>query len=286
MIDYRINTFLTLYREMNYRKTAEILNMTQPGVTQHIHFLEKEYNTRLFIYDKKNLYKTPAADLLKRSVERMMAEEAALKKIFQNTDEVYLRVGATKTIGEFVILPMAEQFLSYPQNRMDLIVDNTAQLLTMLENGELDFALIEGTFDKGKYDFCLFQKEHFVGICGKSHPFAGRKVALEELFSETLFVREKGSGTRGILEQLLKDHSYSLDSFQRIMTVSNFAAIQHFVAKGQGITFAYAPVAETNRQLATFEIKDVEVMREFNYVYLNEHIAAEQIRYFAAHVAF
>ena len=34
MLDYRIDTFLTLYHEMNYRKTAEKLNMTQPGVTQ------------------------------------------------------------------------------------------------------------------------------------------------------------------------------------------------------------------------------------------------------------
>lgn len=30
MIDNRILTFLTLCKEMNYRKTAELLNMTQP----------------------------------------------------------------------------------------------------------------------------------------------------------------------------------------------------------------------------------------------------------------
>lgn len=40
MIDYRVKTFLALCDFMNYRKTAQILNMTQPAVTQHIHFLE------------------------------------------------------------------------------------------------------------------------------------------------------------------------------------------------------------------------------------------------------
>ena len=40
MLDYRTETFLTLYEEMNYRRTAERLQMTQPGVTQHIHYLE------------------------------------------------------------------------------------------------------------------------------------------------------------------------------------------------------------------------------------------------------
>ena len=40
MLDYRVLTFLTLYDEMNYRRTAEKLNMTQPGVTLHFHYLE------------------------------------------------------------------------------------------------------------------------------------------------------------------------------------------------------------------------------------------------------
>lgn len=44
MLDYRIKTFITLYNEMNYRKTAEKLNMTQPGVTQHIHYIENSLN--------------------------------------------------------------------------------------------------------------------------------------------------------------------------------------------------------------------------------------------------
>ena len=48
MIDTRIETFLTLCRVMNYRKTAELLNMTQPAVTQHIHFLEEQYGCKLF----------------------------------------------------------------------------------------------------------------------------------------------------------------------------------------------------------------------------------------------
>ena len=66
MLDYRINTFLTLYEEMNYRRTAEKLNMTQPGVTQHIHYLEKHYGVKLFEYDGRILSRTKNAEYLKR----------------------------------------------------------------------------------------------------------------------------------------------------------------------------------------------------------------------------
>ena len=280
MVDYSVNTFLTLYREMNYRRTAELLNMTQPGVTQHIHFLEKAYNTKFFQYDGKTLSKTHSADLLKRSVERMMAEESALKTAFQASDEYCLRVGATKTIGEFVILPMAAAFAEKPENRLDLVIDNTEVLLTMLDDRLLEFALIEGTFDKNRFDHHLFKQEHFMGICPKGHPFSGKCVPLEAIFEETLIVREHGSGTRGILEQLLKDRSFSLDSFKKVMTINSFAAIRYFVASGLGITFAYQPVADADSGLACFELEDVTVVREFNYVYLNRHIALEQIKRF------
>ena len=32
MLDYRIDTFITLYEEMNYRRTAERLSMTHPAL--------------------------------------------------------------------------------------------------------------------------------------------------------------------------------------------------------------------------------------------------------------
>ena len=61
MLDYRVSTFLTLYDEMNYRRTAERLNMTQPGVTQHIHYLENYYGVKLFEYNGRTLSRTKNA---------------------------------------------------------------------------------------------------------------------------------------------------------------------------------------------------------------------------------
>ena len=65
----RIETFLTLCRLMNYRRTAEELNMTQPAVTQHIHYLEERYGCRLFLYDRRTLKMTPEAEALKKYAE-------------------------------------------------------------------------------------------------------------------------------------------------------------------------------------------------------------------------
>ena len=50
MLDFRIETFLCVCKHMSYTKAAEELRMTQPGVSQHIKYLENHYGDKLFTY--------------------------------------------------------------------------------------------------------------------------------------------------------------------------------------------------------------------------------------------
>lgn len=277
MLDYRVHTFLTLYVEMNYRKTAEKLNMTQPGVTQHIHYLENYYGVKLFEYDGRALRRTQNADRLKRYFEGALAEEADIRESFANNDMIHIRVGATKTIGEFVIGEQIRNYLCVPEHNLDLIVDNTENLLRMLENSEIDFAVIEGVFDKSRYGYHLYKKESFVGICAKDHAFAGRSVTLEDAMEQELVVREYLSGTRGLLQNAVSERGFSLDSFKKCTSVSNFSVICDIVANNGAITFAYEPISRCREDLATFSLADIYIKGEFNFVYCNEAVARKKI---------
>lgn len=277
LLDYRTATFLALYDEMNYRRTAEKLNMTQPGVTQHIHYLEKYYGVKLFEYDGRTLTRTKNAQRLKRYFDSIKAEEADLRDGFVTTPKVRFRVGATKTIGEFVIVPQIRKFLQNPNYELDLVVDNTEVLLGMLEKSQLDFAVIEGVFDKSKYGYHLFQKEAFVGICGKEHPFANKIVTVEQILKEDLVVREQFSGTRTLLHNAITDRGFSFEHFRRCSSVSNFSVICDLVANNNAITFAYHPISQCRKDLATFTVADMQISGEFNFVYCNETIAKQKI---------
>ncbi len=280
MLDYRIETFLTLYEEMNYRRTAERLRMTQPGVTQHIHYLEQYYGVKLFAYNGRQLLRTPEAEQLKQHIDSTRAAEHHLRAGFVQTDIVHLRVGATKTIGEFVLVSTVRRFLRQEHHRLDLLVDNTQTLLSMLERGELDFAIIEGVFDKEKYPHRLYKKESFVGICSRSHPFAGKTIPFEKILRENLIVREKGSGTRMLLEQAVVSRGYSLDSFRRHSSISNFSVICDLVALDNAITFAYEPISHCRDDLSTFMVEDMQITGEFNLVYINALVAEPKVSLF------
>lgn len=277
MLDYRVTTFLMLYDEMNYRRTAEKLNMTQPGVTQHIHYLEQYYGVKLFEYNGRVLSRTEKADQLKRYFDSVKVEEMDIRKNFHMNNEIHMTIGATKTIGEFVIVPNIRGFLQKQNHNLDLYVDNTETLLHMLEQSQLDFAVVEGVFDKSKYGYHLYKREAFVGICAKDHPFANEKVTLEDTFQEKIVVREVFSGTRRLLENAITDRGYSLKNFKQCSTINNFSVICDVVANQHAITFAYEPISKCRDDITTFTVADFQISGEFNFVYCNERIAKEKI---------
>lgn len=280
MIDTRIETFLTLCRVMNYRKTAELLNMTQPAVTQHIHFLEEQYGCKLFIYDRRTLRMTAEAELLKKYAENVLYQEKKLKTELSRNDITHLSIGATRTIGEYVIAEHISAFLAEPDNRISVTVENTENLLLSLSGGDIDFALIEGFFDRSKYRSKLYRKEPFVGLCGTDHPFADRTVSLDEIWGQNLILREEGSGTKNILGQLLAESNHSFSEFSRITSVNNFGLITKLLEKNSFITFAYRAVAESSNALAEFRVKGWDVSREFNYVYLDTPCSEYAVKLF------
>ena len=67
MLDFRMETFLKVCEYMNFTHAAENLHLTQPAVSQHIKYLEKKYDTPLFVRDKKRLFLTPAGEILRSS---------------------------------------------------------------------------------------------------------------------------------------------------------------------------------------------------------------------------
>ena len=73
MQDFRVKTFLTVCRTLNYTRAAEELALTQPAVSQHITYLEREYGAKLFTYHRKKLELTPAGRVLRDGLATMAA---------------------------------------------------------------------------------------------------------------------------------------------------------------------------------------------------------------------
>ena len=280
MLDNRLTTFLVLCDTMNYTRAAERLCITQPAVTHHIHFLEEYYGCRLFAYEGKHLCLTTQGERLRELARPLAYNRRKIREVLASPAPVSLRVGATKTIGEFVVAPLVSRFLrAHPEASFSLTVENTRYLLGEIEAGRLDFALIEGFFDREHYAARLYRREAFFGVCAPEHPLAGRSAALEELLEERIIVREAGSGTRAIFEEALRRRNHTLGSFSRAVTVSEFFTIKALVEENMGISFLYAPVVERELAagtLARFDLAGEPLSGAFHFVWLRDNLFAGQ----------
>ena len=164
-MEQKLETFLTLCQTLHYGRAAERLHLSQPAVSKQIQSLEAYYGVRLFRYDGRKLSKTPQGELLERYAISLRYNDAELLRALHAAPKTRLRIGATKSIGDYILLPEICRFLRDPAHELDLLVDNTAHLLSMLDAGELDFAVLEGIFDKRQYDSFLFRPEPYIGVC-------------------------------------------------------------------------------------------------------------------------
>ncbi|MGD1822139.1 MAG: LysR family transcriptional regulator [Pleomorphochaeta sp.] len=267
MLDYKVKTFLELCKCMNYRITAERLNMSQPSVTQHIHLLEDYYNHKLFYYDKKKLIKTESAIVLEKHFQILVNNQLNLERELNEKGKVIINIGATKTIGNYVI---NEKIISLVNNnnKVTFLIDNTKSLFDKLHDNQLDLLIIEGLFDKSKYDSRLFKKEAFVGICNKKHEFANKEIEINKIIEKGLVLREKGSGTRNILERELFKNNYTINSFKTVHCISSFELIKNIISETDYITFAYKSILKSDSNLAEFRISNLNIVKEFNFVAL------------------
>ena len=266
-MDSKLHTFLTLCQTMNYRLAAQRLHLSQPAVTKQIQALEQMLQTKLFYYDGRTLHKTEKCLLLERYAISTQYQFEELQLAIAEKERTSLRIGATKTIGDYVLIDAIKDYLQDPTHELSLVVDNTKHLLQILDENQLDFAIIEGTFSKTKYDSYLLRMEPFAGICAKNHPLCGKHVPVQDLLKETIVVREEGSGTRRIFEERLVASGYELNDFSRIVSISSFVSIKALVAAGIGISFLYDSVIAKDENIGTFTVDGLTEPHAFHVVY-------------------
>ena len=287
MLDFRMETFLTVCQCMNFTRASEKLNITQPAVSQHIHFLEKHYNTKLFRYEGKKLKLTGAGEILRNASLTMMHDEISMQNQMQKTDEEEeIHFGATRTVGDVLMGRILERYLRrYPDAKICMIVDNTQELLRKLDEGIIDFALVEGFFQKNEYDHQKYSDENYIAVCAPDYTFNSDKiitdVSVENLFHERLLVREEGSGTREVLERCLDAQNFSIHDFDKVMEVGSLQTIKELTKAGCGITFLYETAVREDLKkgiLKRIPLKGFDISHEFNFIWRRGSIYADRYK--------
>lgn len=283
MLDFRVETFLAVCQTMNFTRAAEQLHITQPAVSQHIRALEEQYGTKLFRSQGKQLQLTESGRIFFRTAAAMHHDDLRLREaIHQENTRRRLRFGATLTIGEYIMPdPLLRLLEREPDIQLYMLTANTQELLKLLDQGELDFAIVEGYFDKQAYDSLVYCTQRYIPVCASEYPFSHPVCRLEDLLEERLLVREPGSGTRNVLERALEARNLGVRNFRCVTELGSLNLIKSLVCAGAGISFFYQPVVQReleSGQLREIPLEDCSIYHDFTFLWRRGSLFAADYR--------
>ena len=280
MLEQKLYTFIKLAECESTTQTALELHMTQPAVSQQLKALETEYNIQLFNREGRRIILTNEGRQFYLMLKRMTTMEQQFAEMIKQPAVKTIRFGATLSISEGIMPELLPKMINHWKDiRFELTTQNTKELLRELEEGLIDFALIEGNFNQKKYAHSPIMKAKFSGFCQKGSPYKKFK-RLEECISAPLIIREKGSGTRTIFESECETYNINVEDFLSSYEVDSIPVILNLVKSGAGITFAYDCAMQEGIKKGEIEeivLENFSLERDFSFVALPDMLKTEKL---------
>ena len=274
MLDPKLETFITVAELKNFTKAAQALNLTQPAVSNHINQLEKEYNTKLFMRKKKDFTLTNEGKIALTYARRLKAlHDKMIQKIAdEQTSSSHIKIGITHTSENNNITEVLAQYANQMHNiTITIITDSINNLYDMLENYQLDIAIVDGKKQSGKLNYLMFDTDYLVCVLSSQHPLAkNSSISLNQLKKENMILRLPSSSTRSLFEATLISINESIDSFNVLLEVDNVSTIKQLVMNNFGVSILPQSVCTKDvkkGKIKTLPIENLSMTRQMNIAY-------------------
>lgn len=241
MISYSLNSLLVFYhvvRTRSFSRAAEVLFMTQPGVSNHMAQLEAQIGLNLLTREKGRFELTKEGKTIYKYAERMERVVRELQSTisgFQKDSRPILKIGTTTTYSRLLMPQILSAFQNANPNiqiRLDAgSSDDMEKTLYSLKN---DIVIVANSKMSRNLQAFPFAREELVLITSKKHPLAGKDVVdLAEIAQYPLIIRETGSATRAVVLEALKAMNVTPSV---LIEVKSTDFIKEWVAEGKGIS--------------------------------------------------
>ncbi|MGP4053094.1 LysR family transcriptional regulator [Streptomyces sp. 2A115] len=269
-----LELLLAVARLGSLGRAARELGITQPAASSRIRSMERQLGVALVDRSPRGSQLTDAGALVtdwaRRVVEAAEAFDAGAQALRDRRDS-RLRVAASMTIAEY-LLPgwLIALRAQRPDTAVSLIAGNSTVVAERLLGGEADLGFVEGLSVPGGLDSVVVARDRLIVVTAPGHPWARRRRALDavELADTPLILREKGSGTRQVLDAALGGLARPL------IELSSTTAVKASVASGAGAAvLSELALGEelSARRLVEIPLEGVRLSRDLRAVWPTGH---------------
>ncbi|MEZ5834090.1 MAG: LysR substrate-binding domain-containing protein [Dongiaceae bacterium] len=253
---------------------AQQLNVTPPAVSLQLKLLEELAGVALLERAEAGMRATGAgrelADTALR-IDALLSEAEDTIQALRGGHAGHIHVGVVSTAKYFAPRVLAAFRRAHPGIEIQLSVGNREETIAALETFAIDFAVMGRPPSRFEVDRSIIGPHPHIIVAPPDHPLVRRRyIAPRELSSETFLMREPGSGTRTLTEQLLAETGAT----PRVgMEIASNETIKQAVMAGLGIALLSAhtvSVELTDGRLAMLDVVGLPIMRQWFVVRRSE----------------
>lgn len=274
MIGNKIETLLAVVEYQNFTRAAEALSMTQPAVSHHIKLLEAEVGAPLFVRGKTGLKLTHQGEIVVKYARRLKSLNEKMHLELANSEKhlSVLRVGITHTSESNLTAASLARYSNMKNDiKIILFTDTINNLYDMLENYEIDIAIVDGALNNSRFSSMMLDTDYLMCIMSNSNPLAKKGVVtLGSLKKQKMILRTPSSATRILFESTLESNNVSVADFDITLEVDNIATIKDLIRKNLGVSILpkSACMDELKKgKLTALPIENLSMVRETRIIY-------------------
>ena len=214
-------------------QASQMLSLSQSAVSAALTDLEGQLGVQLFDRVGKRLMVNEHGRLLYPRALATLEQASEIEQLFRE-DNGALRVYASSTIGNYILPEIIARYRrDFPLLPLELSVGNSQDVINAVADFRVDIGLIEGPCHTAEIVAEAWLEDELVVFAAPDSALLSGAVTLQQLADSPWILRERGSGTREIVDYLLLSH---LPAFHLMMELGNSEAIKHAVRHGMGIS--------------------------------------------------
>jgi len=265
----RLEVFCKVFELKSFTKAAEALSLSQPTVSEHIRLLEKNVGEILIDRLGREVVPTPAGRVFYgyaiRIIQILEESMQALSQ-FKGRLEGRLVLGASTIPGTYILPKFIGSFRSsHPAIRITLKIGDTQNIVDQILDGELEAGIVGYQWNDNRLLTEKIFSDELVLAVHPRHPWAKQKrIALSELIDEPFILREKGSGTRMVLRNIMEEHGFDLERISVVAEMGSTEAVRQAIKAAIGISILSGQAVDEDFQrgnLSRVEIDNVRFLR-------------------------
>jgi LysR family transcriptional regulator for metE and metH len=268
----QLRTLIEVVRAGSFAGASQALHLTPPAVTIQMRELEKRAGIALIERTAAGVVPTEAGQEVIQAAHRIdsvLTECADALSALRGLRGGHVSIGVVSTAKYFAPQALGAFARAHPSVEIRLDVGNRATIIAALAANTLDLALTGRPPEDLAVDRASIGPHPHVVVARPDHPLARQApLPASSLADQTFLVRERGSGTRILMERFFTDAAIA----PRIgMEMGSNETIKQAVMAGLGIAFLSAhtvAVELADGRLIALDIVGLPIVRQWFIVRL------------------